>query len=195
MNPRPKHTPAEALERCRALVGKGQYLLGALDGDAARQVFDCTSFSMRYAFELAGKRLGFNRAWTEDWCTGTRASVVDHINSNSAIEDAMHERDLFEFVTGRPELGDLVVCPTIRLPDHPDKGPWIGHAAIVSGVDRSKHRWDPQAPQFALLDIIECRGPDGRSPAIRQTNGTYFDTWRQTWPKVNHRSWLLRVRA
>lgn len=193
---RPKYNALEALERCKKLVGAGTYLLGALDEDADRLVFDCTSLVMRHAFGLDGHRPNFNRDWKVDFMTGATATVVDDINSNSAIENALFgNRELFEIVTGAPQLGDLIACPTIRLPQHPDKGPWIGHAAIVSGVDRARGKWDPQLPLFSLLDIIECRGPDERHPAIRYHNGTYFEGWRDTWPKVQHRSWLLRVKT
>jgi len=192
---RPKYAPAEAVERCRKLIGVGTYHLGALDSDADELVFDCTSFCIRYAYGLDGHRPGFNRGWSDDWMTGATSTVVDDINSNSAIEDAMHARELFEIVTGPPLVGDLIVAPTVRLPGHPK--PWIGHGVIVSNVDRAKHRWDPQLPQFALLDVIECHSvpkTEPPTPAIRQTNGTYFDSWRQTWPNVQHRSWLLRVK-
>lgn len=190
---RPKYTPLEAVERCRKLIGSGIYKLGALDSDADKLVFDCTSFCMRYGYGLDGHRQGYNRGWSVDWCTSATATVVDDINSNSAIEDAMHGAELFELVIGPPQIGDIIAAPTIRLEGH--AAPWIGHGVIVCGVDRAKGHWDPQAPTFAALDVIECRGPNGRNPAIRITNGTWFDDRRIAWPKVNHRSWLLRVRA
>lgn len=191
---RPRYTVAEAIERARKLIGAGTYKLGALDSEVDDLVFDCTSFCLRHAFGLDGHRPGYNRDWKVDWCTGTTSSVVDDLNSNSAIEDAFHGRELFELVVGPPLPGDIIAAPTIRLGES-IVGPWIGHAAIVSNVDRAKHKWDPMRPQFALLDVIECRGPDGRHPAIRQSNGTWFDERSLTWPKVNHRAWLLRVRT
>lgn len=189
---RPKYTAAEAVERARKLIGAGTYKLGALDQDADRLVFDCTSFCMRYAYGLDGHRPGYNRGWGEDWCTGATATVVDDINSNSAIEDAMHARELFELVVGEPRIGDIIAAPTIRIPAQ--EQPWIGHGVIVVGMARARHRWDPQAPEFSLLDVLECRGPNDRNPAIRYTTGEWFDGRRRTWPKVEHRPWLLRVR-
>jgi hypothetical protein len=188
-----KYLAIEALERCKKLIGAGTYKLGASDKDADDLVFDCLSFCVRYGYGIAGHRPGFNRDWKEDWMTGATSSVIDDLNSNSAIEDAFHARELFELVTGPPQLGDIIAAPTIRLQGHPD--PWVGHAVIVAGVERAHRRWDPQHPAFALLDVVECHGPDKTHPAIRMNNGTYFDGWRATWPKVQHRSWLLRVRV
>lgn len=191
---RPKYSAADAVARCAKLIGDGTYKLGALDEEADALVFDCTSFCIRYGYGLDGHRPGYNRGWKEDWCTGATSTVVDDINSNSAVEDARcGARELFELVTGAPRLGDIIAAPTIRLDGHPD--PWIGHAVIVSGIDRAERRWDPFDPQFALLDVIECRGPNKRNPAIRATNGTWFDARGMDWPKVQHRPWLLRVRA
>lgn len=190
---RPKFTAAEALERCKRLIGAGTYRLGALDQEADQLVFDCTSFCLRHAYGIDGHRPGYNRDWREDWCTGATSTVADDVNSNSAVEDAMHARDLFELVVGAPQVGDIIAAPTIRLASHPE--PFIGHGVIVFGVERAHRKWDPSRPTFALLDVIECRGPNGRNPAIRATNGTWFDERAQTWPKVQHRPWLLRVRA
>lgn len=191
---RPKYGPAEAVQRCLKLIGAGTYKLGALDEDADRLVFDCTSFCMRYAYGLDGHRPGFNRDWKADWMTGTTATVVDDINSNSAIENALFGNgELFQLVTGAPQVGDIIAAPTIHLPGHAE--PWIGHGVIVTNVDRARGHWDPQWPEFALLDVAECHGPNGTHPAIRMNNGTYFDGWRAKWPKVQHRSWLLRVRG
>lgn len=191
---RPKYSATEALERCGKLIGCGTYKLGALDSDADNLVFDCFSFAVRYAFGLDGHRPGFNRDWKVDWMTGATATVVDDLNSNSAVENALFgDRELFEVVVGPPRLGDIIAAPTIHLVGHPE--PWIGHAVIVSGIGRGNGVWDPQAPTYAMLDIIECRGPNERNPAIRQTNGTWFDERRGTWPKVIHRPWLLRVNA
>jgi hypothetical protein len=191
---RPKYSATEALERCRKLLDCGTYKLGALDEEADKLIFDCFSFVVRYGYGLDGHRPGFNRDWKVDWMTGWTASVVDDLNSNSAVENALFgDRELFEVVLGPPRLGDIIAAPTIRLPGHPD--PWVGHAVMVTGITRAKGVWDPARPTFAMLDVIECRGPDGRNPAIRQTNGTWFDERAGIWPKVQHRPWLLRVNA
>jgi cell wall-associated NlpC family hydrolase len=186
------YSPAQAVARCLALVGKGEYRLGALDSDAERGVFDCTSFCMRYAYGLPGHIPGYNTGWGQDWMTGATSTVVDDLNSNSAVEDAMHAAALFQLVIGPPLVGDIIAAPTVYLAGHK---PWIGHGVIVVGTERARGHWDPQRPTFAALDVVECHGPDGCSPAIRRTTGAWFDERGQTWPKVQHRPWLLRVRA
>ena len=193
MIPRPKNAAATAVSYALSLVGKGTYHLGARDADAANLVFDCTSFCMRYCYGIAGHRPGYNRGWGVDWCTGQTATVEDDLNSNSAIEDALHARDLFEVVMGPPLPGDIMAYPTIRIPGQ-TAGPWIGHAAICVDVSRARHNWDPHRPAFGLLDMVECHGPNGLTPAIRRTTGAVFDRHSVTWPKAYHRSWLLRVR-
>ena len=191
MTPRPLVAARDAVTRALALIGQGTYKLGALDSDAVNAVFDCTSFCMRYCYGIPGHRPGYNTGWGTDWCTGQTATVEDDLNSNSAIEDALHARDLFEAVTGAPRVGDILAYPTIRITG---SGPWIGHAAICVEVARAKWNWDPQRPAFSLLDMVECHGPDGTTPAIRRTTGGVFDRHSVTWPKLQHRSWLLRVR-
>lgn len=193
MNPRPMAQAAGAVAEALRWIGKGTYKLGALDSDAKLGVFDCTSFAMRHCFGIAGHRPGFNKGWGVDWCTGETATVVDDINSNSAIEDALHWQDLFQVATGAPHIGDILAYPTIHLPGS-DAGPWIGHAAICVDVSRAAGRWDWAMPRFDLLDMVECHGPNGTTPAIRRTTGLVFDKHSITWPKPQHRSWLLRVR-
>lgn len=191
--PRPRNSSDQAVKEALALVGSGTYRLGAIDDDARQLVFDCTSFCMRHCYGIAGHRKGYNKGWLVDWSTGVTPSVVDDLNSNSAIEDAIHGGEVFDIVRGPPQLGDICAYPTIRLPEHADRR-WIGHAAIVVGISRAQHHWDFQLPRFGLLDIVECVGPDGRRPAIRRGTGTGFDEHTNTWPKPEHRSYLLRVK-
>lgn len=193
MNPRPRVAARDAVIRALSLVGQGTYKLGALDSDAVNAVFDCTSFCMRYCYGIPGHRPGYNTGWGSDWCTGTTSTVEHDLNSNSAIEDALHARDLFEVVVGRPEVGDILAYPTITITGA-SGGPWIGHAAICVDVTRARGNWDPMRPAFTLLDMVECHGPNGITPAIRRTNGAVFDRHSVTWPKPQHRSWLLRVK-
>lgn len=192
MNPRPIRSASQAVLMAMSLERQGMYKLGASDADAARLVFDCTSFSMRHCFGIPGHRPGYNRGWGVDWCNGETATCEDDINSNSAIEDAQHDRDLFEVASGPPRPGDIMAYPTIRLPGKAE--PWVGHAAIVVGVDRARHNWDWARPDFSLLDMVECHGPNGTTPAIRRVPGMVFMAHNSSWPKPQHRSWLLRVR-
>lgn len=189
--PRPARTAARAVAEALVLVGSGIYLLGARDEDAERGVYDCFSFAVRHCYGLPGHRPMFNRGWRADANFPGGASVVDDLNSNSAIEDAFHAAELFELVRDDPRPGDLLAYPTIHLSGHPE--PWVGHVQICTGVNRVR-QWDPARPKFSLLDVVECHGPDGRINAIRSTTGAVVDAHNVTWPKAQHRGYLLRVK-
>ncbi len=189
--PRPARSATRAVAEARSLVGSGTYKLGARDRDAELGIYDCSSFAIRHCYGLPGHRMGFNRGWKANATHPGGASVVDDINSNSAIEDAHYTKELFELVTDDPREGDLLAYPTIRLMGHPR--PWIGHVLICSGVGRVRN-WNPARPVFSQLDAIECRGPDGRTRAIRTTTGAGVDLHNSTWPKPHHRGYLLRVK-
>lgn len=174
-----------------ALVGSGTYKLGARDVEAAQGIYDCFSFAVRHCYGVAGHRPGFNRGWKPDATFPDGASVVDDLNSNSAIEDAFHAKELFELASGDPQPGDLLAYPTIRLTGNP--GVWIGHVQICVGVSRVRN-WDPAKPQFGLLDVVECVGPNGHVRAIRKSTGSVLDLHNTKWPKPQHRGYLLRVK-
>jgi hypothetical protein len=179
--PRPC-SPIAAVTVARSLVGTGVYELGTGDCDTPiGGKSDCAGFAINRCYGLRRHRKGFN--------VGPWASVSDDLNCNSAIEDADHHRELFVRAT-RPELGDLIAYPTIRLPG--PATPWIGHVAIVIGVDRVLE-WDPATPDWALLDIAQCCGPNGRHPAIVASNASHWSGHDLTWPKPEHRTALLRV--
>jgi hypothetical protein len=181
--PRPLYAPAQAVDHARALAGRGVYQLGTGDidssGDAPR---DCFGFAFCEVYGVRRHRPGFNR--------GPSSTVSDDLNCNSAIEDADHAGELFERVLA-PEPGVLLVYPTIRIAGHPD--PWIGHVAIVIGVSRCIE-WNPQFPSYAQLDVVQCRGPNGRKPGIVATDGAIWDQHDHNWPKPEHRSVMLRVK-
>lgn len=159
-----------------SLVGHGRYELGTGDCDTPEDdPTDCAGFAICKCHQLRRHRPGYNRG---EWST-----VSDDLNSNSIIEDAHHRQELFEPVLGAPEPGDLIAYPTFRLPGHPL--PWIGHVAIVVGVDR----WDGA---FASLEIVQCIGPNGRTPGIVESTGAHFDEHNVTWPLPQHRAWIVR---
>lgn len=141
---------------------------------------DCAGLIV-WAYELPRHRPGFN--------TGAWATVSDDLNSNSMIEDADHAQDLFRRVS-LPQPGDVLAYPTIRLPGK--QAPWIGHVALVVGTDRAGN-WDPNAPQYHLLDIVQVCGPNGRTPAAIATDGAVFDRHSVIWPKPEHRTVMLRI--
>jgi hypothetical protein len=181
---RPLYTAAQAVAHARALAGRGVYQLGTGDidssGDGPR---DCFGFAFCEVYGVKRHRPGFNR--------GAWSSVSDDLNCNSAIEDADHAGELFERVF-TPAPGVLLVYPTIRLAGHDQ--PWIGHVAIVVGMSRCLE-WDHRFPSYAHLDVVQCRGPNGRKPGIVATDGAGWDVHDHTWPKAEHRTVMLRVKA
>ena len=186
--PRPRHSADEAVSHALAMVGHGIYQLGAGDIDSNNDdPRDCFGFAVCECFGIRRRRPGFN-AWQRD-LDGRTPSVIDDLNCNSAIEDADHARELFERAD-RPRPGDLIAYPTIRLPGHAQ--PWIGHVAIVVGVDRVRD-WDLAAPDWSRLDVVQCCGPAGRRPGILRTDASHWNGHDATWPKPEHRTALLRV--
>lgn len=194
--PRPC-SAAEAVDRALRMVGHGTYVLGTgdyhpviaggtlidipwteRDGEIGS---DCAGLAISYAYMLKRHRVGFNQ--------GPWASVEDDINCNSAIEDADHNRELFERVH-RPELGVLLTYPTIRLAGHPH--PFIGHVGIVVGVSRCLE-WDEGSPDYSLLDVVQCCGPQGRTPGVIRSDGSIWAHHDHLWPKPEHRTAMLRA--
>jgi hypothetical protein len=178
-------SPIAAVTVAKSLVGHMTYWLGEGDCDTpATGKSDCFGFAFDRCYGVRRHRMGFNR--------GSWASVSDDLNCNSAIEDADHARELFVRAR-RPELGDLLAYPTFTVLD--DKGiphRFIGHIAIVTGVSRVLE-WDAARPQWHLLDVAQCKGPNGRTPGVLATDGAIWDEHDRVWPKPEHRSVLLRV--
>ena len=87
---------------------------------------------MTFALRLPHKRPGFNH--------GAWSTVTDWVNTDSMIQDADHERDLFVRVVDAPRPGDLVVWPSILAGEvdhnarHPGQRERIGHVGIVVDV-------------------------------------------------------------
>jgi len=198
MNERPC-SATEAVLRARLLLAAktGQYVLGTGDyrpwTDEAGNVTDwpwtsrgtmtgsdCAGFAISWCYKLRRHRPGFNK--------GHWATVADDLNCNSAIEDGRHNRELFEEVL-TPFPGALLLYPTIYLAG---RSPFIGHVGIVSGVDRCLE-WDVDAPDFTLLDVIHCCGPNGRKPAVVKSDGAIWQHHSHLWPKPEHKSVLLRA--
>jgi hypothetical protein len=179
---RPRHSADEAVRHALAMVGHGVYELSAGDIDSNNDdPRDCFGFAACECYGLLRHRPGFN--------VGSWASVSDDLNCNSAIEDADHARELFERVQ-TPAPGVLIAYPTIRLPGH--AAPWIGHVKIVVGVSRCTE-WDHDRPDWALLDTVECAGPNGRRSGIVAGTGAGMVDHDKLWPKPEHRTAMLRV--
>lgn len=198
--PRPC-SAAEAVQRARRLVGNGgQYVLGT--GDYKPQTIggnlvdvpwterhgligsDCAGFAISWCYKLPRHRPGYNH--------GPWATVSDDLNCNSALEDAQHARELF-LVTDTPAPGVLLVYPTITLLGSDGAShQFIGHVGIVLGCGRVT-TWDPHAPHYEQLDIAQCKGPNGRSPAVVATDGSVWSHHDTIWPKPQHRVYMLQA--
>lgn len=199
--PRPA-SATEAVQRALTLVnGLGAYELGTGDyrpttvGTRLIDVpwtererdhkigSDCAGFAISWCYKLRRHRPSYNRGGAFD--------VEDDINVNSAIGDATSKSpDLFELATGAPRAGDLLCYPSFRFAGQP----FVGHVGIVIGTARAP-RWDPAGPRYDLLDVAQCRGPDGRTPAVLWTDGSIWLHHREVWPKPEHTVYMLRVKS
>jgi len=144
---------------------------------------DCAGL-ICWAFRVPRHRPGYNLGGAYD--------VEDDLNSNSFLGDASGAQDLFTLAVDRPLAGDVIAYPTIRLPEHP--APFIGHVALVLADLGDSDLWDMLKPTYSKLDIAQVCGPTGRKPACIRTVGHIFDDHDITWPKAEHRSWLIRAR-
>lgn len=201
--PRPV-SAIEAVARALSLVNKpGAYQLGT--GDYRPTVIgghridrpwterasdhaigcDCAGFAISWCYKLQRHRPGFNKGAT------TFGDVEDDLNVNSVLSDATSSApDLFAIVRGAPRPGDLLCYPTFKLAGVPL--PFIGHVGVVTGTARAVD-WDPAALRYDLLDVAQCAGPDGRSPAVIATDGSHWRQRAHDWPKPEHTVYLLRA--
>lgn len=205
---------AEAVARAKRMIGNGgQYVLGTGDyrpkSIAGRLVdvpwtarngelgSDCAGFAICYAYKLRRHRPGFaaGRVPREYW---DQADIDDDINCNSVIEDALTDQEICEVVrVGIPQPGDLLVFASLRLTLH-DGTPFknIGHVGIVIGNSRvGAGVWNGQARPYHLLDVAQCRGPNGREPAVIQTDGSLWERHDEIWPRPAHRTFVIRMKS
>ena len=181
-------TAEQAVKHALSRVGTGEYQLGTGDCYTERGgKSDCAGFAINWCYNLRRHRPGFNR--------GPWSTVEDDINCNSAIEDADHHQELFTQAIppdrpqeGEARPGDLLTYPTFVV--GPKHIKFIGHVAIVVDVPADWRVGDP----WARLTVVQCCGPNGRTPAILKTSGAHWDAHDQVWPKPQHRSRLLRVK-
>lgn len=205
----PPCSALEAVERAKRLIGVGgQYVLGT--GDYKPTVIagklvdvpwtdrkgmigsDCAGFAICWCYKLKRHRPGFasGRVPREYW---DQSDVDDDINCNSLIEDALTTKELCELVDGVPILGDLLVYPTLKLAGY--ERPFIGHVGIV--IDNARAfgvPWSKEHPQYRLLDIAQCKGGNGRTPAVVKTDGSHWEHRDEQWPKPAHRTVVIRMK-
>ena len=152
---------------------------------------DCSGFAIAYCHRMHRNAPGFNAG----------GSVTDAINTTSSVEDALGKRTRFSPVIApflgiaqMPQPGDLLVYATIYLKGHPN--PWIGHVSIILAVDPA---FDPANPDWRLVTVAQCYGPDGREPAVEITNGLFWYEHDRVWgyerdgtPVLSRRSVVIR---
>ncbi len=178
MNPRPLRNAAGALAVARSLVGRASYQLGTGDIDTPDDgPFDCAGLVSNRCYGIRRHRPGFAKG----------GDVEDDLNSNSAIYDADHARDIYQHAS-IPEPGVLLVYPTIHRAGHV----FVGHEAMIEDVSRA-FEWDHEAPDYSLLTIIQCVGPNGRRPGVIRSDGSHFNMHDHQWPRPEHRTVMLRV--
>jgi hypothetical protein len=193
---------AEAVKRALSVAGRGgQYLLGSgdyrprfVDGTLVdlpwtprdgRWGSDCAGFAQCWSYKIVRHHPGFAKG----------GPVEDDHNTDSAVWDARHRQEVYEVIT-RPEIGALVVTPTIRLPRSeqlPTGFYRMGHVRITVTLGRVAE-WDEDAPQWELLDFAEACGPSHRAPGVILTTGAGVKRHDGQWSKPEHKAVMLRVR-
>jgi cell wall-associated NlpC family hydrolase len=181
----------EAVERALRYVGHGTYALGAgawTPGELADNPWtrkngfddasDCWGY-ISWALKLPRHVPGFNK--------GPWATVSDDANTDSAIEDAEHLKQMF-IIAPRPEPGDLLVFPSVRDVET-KKRIRIGHVGII--VDSSRClEWDPAAPAYDRLEVVQCQA--STRPAVKKGSGAGW-LYRDTFRGRKNPAWWSRV--
>lgn len=185
MLPRPC-PPSVAVDRAKRMLGRQEpYALGAgdhhpgkLDEPFTNGGCDCYGF-VTWCYELPRHRPGYNR--------GSWSSVEDDANCDSIIEQSEHIHEvidrLFESVD-HPAIGDLLVWPSIR---DQHKRVRIGHVSIVVELAAE---WDPTAPAYDHLRVIQCQA--GSRPAIQLSSGALW-LHRETFRGGHDKRWRTRI--
>jgi hypothetical protein len=161
-----------------------------------RQGSDCAGFAICWAYMLVRHRPGYANGRVPDEFRD-QSDVDDDINCNSLLEDALTTEDLCEIVeTGIPQPGDLLVYPSLRLTlKDGSLFKTIGHVGIVIGNARVVgNAWNWTDPPYHLLDVAQCKGPNGRAPGVIATDGSIWEAHDDKWPKPAHRSRVVRMK-
>jgi hypothetical protein len=142
---------------------------------------DCAGFAICWAWKLRRYRPGFNQ--------GSWSSVVDHINCNSALEDGLHTKKLFETLPEGAQLrpGDLITYPTIYVKVDGKKRQFVGHVGLVELVPL-----DFKYGDWRRLGIIQCHGPNGYKPGVVRSDGSVWAHHDTLWGKLEHRTRIVR---
>ncbi len=193
-------TPSEYVARLLTQVGRGEYQLGAGGWDPSRPDTcfhphwkhgkvgcDCSAFAIKYGFKLRGYRPGFGK--------GKGARVVDDINSDSALYDAIHNHELFRVVDGPPITGDLLIMPS-RFDPKTGERTGIGH--VLATVRNRAMEWPAGIPPrpWQFVDVVQCRGPNGKRPGVIESDASTCARHDAKWVRVPE-MWtrVIRVRS
>lgn len=189
-------TPAEFIARLRTQVGKGEYQLGAGGWDPKHPDTcfhphwdtknhpgvigcDCSAYALKYGLKLDGHRPGFGR--------GPGSHVEDYINSDSALYDAIHNHDIFELVEGPPDPVnhvDFLILPSY-FDKHTGERKIIGHVMAVAenhALEWQDHDVLPRP--WELVNILQCRGPNGKRPGVIASDASLCTHHDSLWPNT-----------
>lgn len=166
-----------------------------------RRGSDCAGAAICYAHRIRRHRPGFNRH--------AKATVSDDINTDSAVQDARAQRAIFEAVIDHERRifrevlpGDLLIWESVlsSLDGHQMK---MGHVAHV--IAKPDPAFVSAAPDYHLLRVAQCCGPDGRRPAVILTDGRAWAKHDRDWGTdkdpakmplaIHRRSLVIRVRG
>lgn len=183
----------DALARMIAMRGMDYpYILGTGNRTHGipRGPWDCAGAAICEAFEVTRHRPGYARgalppAWSRF------ADVIDDINTNSVIKDALLNQDLFRFVPDGELLegGDLLAYPTIII--HDSSGEvhrFVGHVQMALTPNGAR-----AGGPYSGVRVLHACGGDGRRPAVIESSAKVMDRHNEIWPKLAHRAWALRV--
>jgi hypothetical protein len=180
-------TPEQVVARALTQRDQGEYQLGAGGWnpklpnttfhphyETKKVGSDCAKFAICFAFKLEAYRPGFGK--------GPGAHVTDYINSDSALYDGLHNHELFEMVEGPPLPADLLIFPSVF--DKAGKRIGIGHVMMVTG--NRALEWDTKVlPRpWNLVDIVQCRGPNGNRPGVVVGDGSGCARHDAKWIRV-----------
>lgn len=177
-------TSDDPIERARAFVGRGRFVLGAGGRDPSAPTPETA----------VGRKVGCDSAGFIAWCLGYDryqpgfAVGWDWVGPDSMITDAETSNLWFEVVPV-PEPGALVVYPSIDL-ELDGRTDRAGHVGLVVATPPLWHRTDPA---WSGLRVIHCaRGLQRRvGHAIDETHGV---AWSQkaSFRGHSHPRWRTR---
>jgi hypothetical protein len=192
-------TPAEAASRARSMIG----FKVPLHANAPAGIVP-----MRIAYRIDGGNGGTDplaphcASWSYGWrvptsdCVGLACWAIGtsrfhkefteyggDMNTDSMILDADGKRSFYTDAD-RPRVGGLCVTPSIFTKGRPRRP---GHVGVIVKVPTE---WDPKAPQWDLVHVVHCHGPQS---AVHMPAISLGDAW--LWMRKPKSRLLYYVRA